>query len=194
MAGAHVPSKLGIAREGQEAARRGHAPPADENGAIVEGGVGQEETLEEIGGEPDILPCRLQTFGVEHDGRAEKGRVVEGVDPGHRQRRPGALPYRVQSRLEQRPDPPTRPPLVQGDGGTSQPGRAGLAGRARGDDDVPPSGIDGLVQRRAHHAEPPSPLGMLAGEALEGGRCDPGDGHLPEAVAPLGADTTTGVP
>src|SRR5262249_2930271 len=43
MPGAHGPSELRIARQGEEASRGGHAPGADEDGAVVERGIREEE-------------------------------------------------------------------------------------------------------------------------------------------------------
>src|SRR6266446_5158184 len=51
---AHVPRELRVAREGQEAARRGHASAADEDGAVVQRRVRQEEALEEVGGDERV--------------------------------------------------------------------------------------------------------------------------------------------
>src|SRR5262245_31844858 len=48
VAGPHGPAQLGIARQGEEAARCGDSIPADEHRSVVEGRVGQEEALEEI--------------------------------------------------------------------------------------------------------------------------------------------------
>src|SRR5262245_49484118 len=46
--GAHGTPELRIARQGKEASRGGHAPGADEDGAVVERRVGEEKALQEI--------------------------------------------------------------------------------------------------------------------------------------------------